>query len=64
MYICHRITCIGPLEVKVKVLKRNEIKNRTDYEMFEEVKDEGQPTLGLNWVLVEKVIEGTSGVKA
>ena len=28
------------------------------------MKDEGQPTLGLNWVLVEKVIEGTSGVKA
>ena len=39
---------------EVKAAKRNEIQNLKDYETFEEVKDEGQETIGSRWVITEK----------
>ena len=39
---------------EVKAVKQIEIKNIQDYETFEEVKDEGQETLGSRWVITEK----------
>ena len=39
---------------EVKAAKRIEIKILQDYETFEEVKDEGQETLGSRWVITEK----------
>ena len=39
---------------EVKAAKRAEIKNLQDYETFEEVKDEGQETLGSRWIIIEK----------
>ena len=40
-------------EVKVAA-KKNEIKNLTYYDTFEEVKDEGQETIGSQWVVMQK----------
>ena len=39
---------------EVKAAKRNEIKNLKDYETIEEVKDEGQETIGSRWVVTQK----------
>ena len=44
--------------------KEKELQNWVDFGTYEEVKDEGQKTLGLNWVLVEKIMDGKVGVKA
>ena len=44
--------------------KEKELKCWDDFETYEEVPDEGQETLGLVWVLVEKMIDGKPGVKA
>ena len=38
----------------VKVAKTNEIKNLLDYDVFEEVKDTGQDTIGSRWVITSK----------
>ena len=35
-----------------------------EFDTYEEVKDEGQKTIGLVWILVEKLINGKPGVKA
>ena len=42
--------------LEVKVAKRAEIKNLQDYETFEEVKDEGQMSVGSRWVITEKEV--------
>ena len=39
---------------EVKLAKKNEIKNLTDYETFEEVKDEGQEIIRSCWVITVK----------
>ena len=44
--------------------KEKELQNWDDFGTYEEVKDEGQKTLGVNWVLVEKIMDGKVGVKA
>merc|ERR1712240_60284 len=53
---------IFSLEVPVKEHKKpeiieaknTEIKNSRTYEMFEEVRDEGQETIGSRWIITEK----------
>ena len=44
--------------------KEKELKNWDDFGTFSEVQDEGQKTLGLNWILTEKVVDGKPVVKA
>ena len=39
---------------EVKEAKMAEVSNLLDYEVFEEVKDEGQETIGSWWVVTEK----------
>ena len=39
---------------KVKQAKEMEVKNLMDYDVFEEVSDEGQETIGSRWVVTEK----------
>ena len=39
---------------EVKEAKMAEVSNLLDYEVFEEVKDEGQETIGSRWVVTEK----------
>ena len=39
---------------EVKATKRNEIKNLTDYDTFEEVQDKGQDMIGSQWVKTQK----------
>ena len=39
---------------KVKDTKKKEFKNLIDYATFEEVKDEGQYTIGSHWVITRK----------
>ena len=39
---------------KVKEAKMAEVSNLLDYDVFEEVKDEGQETIGSRWVVTEK----------
>ena len=39
---------------EVKIAKKNEINNLTDYDTFEEVEDEGQETIGSHWVVTQK----------
>ena len=39
---------------EVKAAKRNEIRNLKDYDTFEEVKEEGQETIGSQWAMTEK----------
>ena len=39
---------------EVKEAKMAEVSNLLDYEVFEEVKDEGQETIGSQWVVTEK----------
>merc|ERR1711895_242355 len=34
--------------------KENEIQNLKTYETFEEIKDEGQETIGSRWIITEK----------
>ena len=51
-------------EPRCKAAKEKELQSWEDFGTYVEVKDEGQDTLGLNWVLVEKIIDGKLGVKA
>ena len=44
--------------------KEKELQCWDEFNTYEEVADEGQNTLGLVWVLVEKLINGKPGVKA
>ena len=44
--------------------KENELSHWDEFGVIEEVVDEGQKTLGTNWILVEKVIDGEMAVKA
>ena len=44
--------------------KDKELKSWDDFGTYKEVPDEGQKTLGLNWVLVEIIVDGKLGVKA
>ena len=39
---------------EVKEAKMAEVSNLLDYDIFEEVKDEGQETIGSRWVVTEK----------
>ena len=39
---------------EVKQAKQTEVENLMDYDVFEEVKDEGQETIGSRWVVTEK----------
>ena len=39
---------------EVKEAKQTEVKNLMDYDVFEEVSDEGQETIGSRWVVTEK----------
>merc|ERR1712082_257913 len=39
---------------EVKEAKMTEVNNLLDYDLFEEVKDEGQETIGNRWVVTEK----------
>ena len=39
---------------EVKEAKQTEVSNLMDYDVFEEVKDEGQETIGSRWVVTEK----------
>ena len=39
---------------EVKEAKNTEVSNLMDYDVFEEVKDEGQETIGSRWVVTEK----------
>ena len=39
---------------EVKAAKRNEIKNLMDYDTFEEIRDNGQDTVGSRWVITQK----------
>ena len=39
---------------EVKEAKMAEVSNLLDYDVFEEVKDEGQETIGSRWVVTEK----------
>ena len=44
--------------------KEKELSCWDEFGVIEEVRDEGQKTLGTNWILVEKVIDGEMGDKA
>ena len=39
---------------EVKEAKQTEVRNLMDYDVFEEVSDEGQETIGSRWVVTEK----------
>ena len=51
-------------ERRCQEAKEKEFKAWDNYEVYKEVKDQGQPRLGTNWVLTEKIIDGEHGVKA
>ena len=44
--------------------KEKELTSWEEFDVYEEVADTGQETLGTNWMLVEKLIDGKLGVKA
>ena len=44
--------------------KEKELKSWKEFGVYEEVPDEGQNTIGTNWQLTEKIINGELGVKA
>ena len=44
--------------------KEKELVAWDEYGVYQEVKDIGQPRIGTNWVLTEKMIKGVHGVKA
>ena len=44
--------------------KEKELKCWDNFDVYDEIVNEGQPKIGTNWVLTEKVINGVSGVKA
>ena len=39
---------------KVKLVKKNKVKNSMDYNTFEEVSDQGQDSIGSIWVIMVK----------
>ena len=47
------------IEAKIK-----EIGNLERHDVFEEVPDKGQKTIGTNWIVTEKVVDGKTKVKA
>ena len=51
-------------EKRCKDAKQKELTSWDDFDVYEEIQDEGQPRLGTNWVLTEKIIDGHHGVKA
>ena len=44
--------------------KEKELASWKEFGTYTEVKDEGQKTLGLNWILTDKVIDGKPDIKA
>ena len=44
--------------------KEKELKSWDEFGVYTEVKDKGQKTIRLNWVLIEKLIDGEQKVKA
>ena len=51
-------------EKRCRDAKARELRSWDDFQVYEEVEDEGQFKLGTNWVLTEKIINGENGVKA
>ena len=51
-------------EVKCKEAKEEELSRFDEFDVYEEVEDEGQTTLGTNWVLTEKVKNDKIIIKA
>ena len=49
---------------RCKKAKEKELDAWDFFEVYREVPDEGQPRIGTNWVITEKVINGEPGVKA
>ena len=47
-----------------KQAKEKELNSWDHYQVYEEVQDDGQKRLGTNWVLTEKIVNGTRTVKA
>ena len=47
-----------------KTAKQKELDLWDKYQVYEEVKDEGQPRLGTNWVLTDKIVNGKGTIKA
>ena len=58
------ITRMQHKEARCVEVKKKQLQCWEDFDAYEGAKDEGQKTLGLVWVLVEKLIEGRPGVKA
>ena len=54
----------GHGEPKCREEKEVELERFDEYDAYEVVKDEGQKTLGTNWVITEKVKEGQTFFKA
>lgn len=51
-------------EQKCVDAKEKELSSWDEFEVYEEVPNTGQETLGTSWILTEKVIDGKLGVKA
>ena len=51
-------------EVKCKEAKEEELSRFDEFDVYDEVEDEGQTTLGTNWVLTEKVKDDKTITKA
>ena len=49
---------------RCRAAKEKELTSWDTFDVYREVADEGQPRIGTNWVLTEKVINGEPGVKA
>ena len=52
------------LHCQFECAKEKELQNWEYFGVYEEVKDEGQDTLNINWVLRKKMINDNEGVKA
>ena len=44
--------------------KMIELENLKEHKVYEEVKDEGQPVVGVRWIVTNKIKEGVSKTKA
>ena len=47
-----------------KKAKELELRNWDDFNVYEEVPDSGQKTLGTHWVLTKKVVDNKEGIEA
>ena len=51
-------------EAQCQEAKEEELSRFDEFDVYEEVEDEGQITLGTNWVLTEKIKDGKTITKA